>query len=183
MTCVVGLECADRVHLAGDGVATGKHEVAVWTDAKVFTLHNMVFGFSGSFRVGQTVRHAFVPPSYTGDDDGFTAHLATAFASALRACLRVAGVRMGDTSMLIGRGSRLYKMESNLQVNRVYDGFAAIGCGDELATGALYATQGLVESPKKRLRLALEAAERYNLNVRRPFTFVTTRAPRKRKQA
>lgn len=43
----------------------------------------------------------------------------------------------------------------------------AVGCGDQIARGALYGTQ--MQPPKERIRIALEAAERFSAGVRGPF--------------
>jgi hypothetical protein len=47
------------------------------------------------------------------------------------------------------------------------DGFAAVGCGDQIAHGALFASSTLKGAD--RVRLALTAAERFSAGVRGPF--------------
>ena len=49
------------------------------------------------------------------------------------------------------------------------DPFYAVGCADNIALGAMYATQGKGMNPEERVRLALQAAERYSAGVRGPF--------------
>lgn len=50
----------------------------------------------------------------------------------------------------------------------------AVGSGEDVALGALYATAGTGMKPKARLRLALEAAERFKVGVHRPFVYAST---------
>ncbi|MEO3924086.1 hypothetical protein ABGB07_09550 [Micromonosporaceae bacterium B7E4] len=44
-----------------------------------------------------------------------------------------------------------------------------MGCGSEIALGALFATARTSMSPKRRVTVALEAAERFSAGVRGPF--------------
>jgi hypothetical protein len=47
----------------------------------------------------------------------------------------------------------------------------AEGSGQQLALGSLYST-GLIKTPRKRVRMALEAASKFNMAVRGPFTII-----------
>lgn len=60
-------------------------------------------------------------------------------------------------------------MESDYQVGQAVDGYAAVGSGDSIALGALYATAGMGMKPRRRVKLALRAAERFSAGVRAPF--------------
>ena len=57
----------------------------------------------------------------------------------------------------------------DFQVGELHDPFAAVGCGMDLAHGALYALRDSDLDPESKVRLALEAAERFSAGVRRPF--------------
>jgi hypothetical protein len=70
---------------------------------------------------------------------------------------------------------QLFAVYDDYQVGRAADGFAAVGCGDEIALGALYATAGTGLKPRKRVLVALNAAERFNAGVRGPFVCLSTR--------
>ena len=54
------------------------------------------------------------------------------------------------------------------------DGYAAVGCGDRLALGALFATAGTGLKPRRRVLRALAAAERFSAGVRGPFVCLKT---------
>ncbi|GAA4716378.1 hypothetical protein [Phytohabitans rumicis] len=45
----------------------------------------------------------------------------------------------------------------------------AVGCGSDLALGALFATARTRMSPHRRVMVALQAAERFSAGVRGPF--------------
>jgi hypothetical protein len=54
------------------------------------------------------------------------------------------------------------------------DGYTAVGCGAQVAHGVLYATPSM--PPRRRLQLALEAAQRHSAGVRGPFRYIKTRS-------
>jgi len=72
-------------------------------------------------------------------------------------------------TFLVGVHGRLFTVEEDYPVVASTDGYAAVGCGSELALGALYATAGISLSPERRVMLALQAAERFSAGVRGPF--------------
>ena len=94
---------------------------------------------------------------------------------ALRQCLKDGGwARKQDEreeggTFLVGVRGRLYTIYDDYQVAQAADGFAAVGCGDQIALGALYATAGTGLKPKARITVALRAAERFSAGVRGPF--------------
>lgn len=67
------------------------------------------------------------------------------------------------------RGS-LFCIDSDLQVAEHRLPYAAAGCGEQIALGALHATSNSGLKPKKRIEAALKAAEQFSAGVRGPFT-------------
>jgi hypothetical protein len=61
----------------------------------------------------------------------------------------------------------LFNIDVDFQVGEALDGFEAVGCGGDIAKGALFAT--LSYPPRERILLALQASERFNSGVRGPF--------------
>jgi hypothetical protein len=47
----------------------------------------------------------------------------------------------------------------------------AEGAGQDLALGSLFST-ATIKTPRKRVRMALEAAAKFNMTVRPPFTII-----------
>lgn len=175
MTAVVGLVHDGAVHLGGDSAGVGGYSLTVRADSKVFTNGPYVMGFTTSFRMGQLLRYALKAPKPDGDLEAF---MATTFIDAVRDCLRTGGwlkkenEREEGGNFLVGVGGQLFEIQSDYQICVAADGYAAVGCGYELALGALYATGRTRMAPEKRLQIALEAAERFSAGVRGPFAFV-----------
>lgn len=177
MTAIAGLVHDGRVYLGADSAGVGDHySLHVRADAKVFANGPYVMGFTSSFRMGQLLRWALKVPEPDPDLDRF---MATTFIDAVRDCLREGGwlskeserERGGD--FLVGIAGRLFAVQGDFQVAETADGYAAVGSGYHLSLGALYATRTSRMQPEHRLRVALEAAERFNAGVRGPFAYVS----------
>ena len=173
MTAIVGLVDRGNVYVGGDSAGVAGWSLTVRADSKVFTNGPYVMGFTSSFRMGQLLRWSLKAPRPKGDLEKF---MATTFVDAVRETLKTGGWLKQDSNrdeggtFLVGVAGRLFMVADDFQVGEAVDGYAAAGCGHELALGALHATTSLGLQPKKRVRLALKAAERYSAGVRGPFT-------------
>lgn len=183
MTCIVGLVHDGDVYIAGDSAGVSGYDLRVRADEKVFQNGHYAFGFTSSFRMGQLIRYAFTPPAVPNEDADLRAFMTTTFVDALRECLKKGGYAKRENEVeaagvfLVGVHGRLFVIESDYQVGENVDGFAAVGCGDQVALGSLYTTRtaAYLHEPEYRVRAALEAAERFSAGVRGPF--VVTRIP------
>lgn len=175
MTAIVGLVHGGRVYIGGDSAGVSGYAIAIRSDPKAFRNGPYVLGFTDSFRMGQLLHHAFDPPQPSEDLDRF---MTTTWIDAVRDCLKAGGFAKRDSehesggAFLVGVAGRLFEIAADYQVGEMADGYAAVGCGFELALGAMYATVG--QPPKRRIRTALAAAERFCAGVRGPFTIVAT---------
>ena len=180
MTAIVGLVESGVVYIGGDSAGVSGMSLTVRADAKVFRKKRYVFGFTTSFRMGQLIRYSMTIPKPVGDLDAF---MATIFIDALRECLKSGGWAAKDNereeggTFLVGVNGRLFAVYDDYQVAKAADGFAAVGCGDQIALGALYATADAGLSPRRRVMSALAAAERFSAGVRGPFVCIKSRSP------
>jgi ATP-dependent protease HslVU (ClpYQ) peptidase subunit len=172
MTAIVGLAHRGRVLIGGDSAGVSGLDLTVRADTKVFHNGPYLFGFTTSFRMGQLMHHALKPPPPKQRLERF---MTTRFVDAVRSCLKDGGWARKENdreeggTFLVGVQGQLFVVYSDYQVGQAADGYAAIGSGDQIAHGALYATAGTDLSPRRRVLLALAAAERFNAGVRAPF--------------
>lgn len=177
MTCIVGLENNGTVWMGGDSAGTaGNMHQRVRRDKKVFVRGEFIFGFCGSFRMGQLLQHNLVLPSpQEGNDD--VSYMVNEFVSSVRTCLEEENKSLSEDEkltpyFLVGYRGKLYNIQSDYQVGQAEDGFDAVGSGADIAMGAMYASRG-GKNCKKRLLQALEASSRNNAAVRPPFTIMS----------
>lgn len=180
MTCIVGIEHNGKVLIGGDSAGVAGYSLTVRADEKVFESGEFVFGFTSSFRMGQLLRYKLSPPPFPENPD-LDSFMATAFVDAIRQVMRDGGymevhdgAQRGGT-FLVGIRGRLYTISSDFQIGRTLAGYNAVGCGDDLAMGALYATR-TSKSARNRAQTALEAAAEFSAGVVGPFNFVETKA-------
>ena len=173
MTAVAGVVHEGRVYIGADSGGVSGWDLVIRRDPKVFTSGPFVTGFTSSFRMGQLLQYALVPPQHPEDLDPF-AYMATLFVDAIRTCLKAGGLAKTENSVesggtfLVGYRARLFEIADDFQVGEAADGYAAIGSGAPVLHGSLFATPD--EPPTERLLRALSAAEHHNIGVRGPFT-------------
>jgi ATP-dependent protease HslVU (ClpYQ) peptidase subunit len=172
MTCIVGLVEDGKVYIGGDSAGVGGYSLTVRKDRKVFRNGEFIIGGTSSFRMIQLLRYSLTPPTIE-DDEGIERYMATKFIDAVRECLKNGGFAQKTSDQesggffLVGVRGRLFQIASDYQVGEPLDGYDAVGCGDDIALGSLYATPDM--QSVKRIEMALKAAERHNAGVRAPF--------------
>lgn len=180
MTCIVGLEHKGKVYMGGDSAGVAGYSISIRTDEKVFTNGPFIMGFTGSFRIGQLLRYSFRPPRHLASKSDMS-YLVTDFVDAVRKCYKSKGTmrKNGEVEsfqgpFLLGYRGLLYYVGSDFQIGKVADGFDCVGCGAELASGAMYATSMLSSMPPvNRIELALQASAHFNAGVRGPFKVIS----------
>lgn len=78
------------------------------------------------------------------------------------------GLEKGDTAFLVAFRGNLYYVSPDFAMDEWVDGYAAIGSGSAYALGSLYSTKNMCDS-ETRLKLALEAAGKFDEGVSPPF--------------
>jgi len=100
------------------------------------------------------------------------------FVEALAKCFTEAGwnntAEDSDITILIGYRGHLFRMAKDFSITEAAQGFDAEGSGRPVAIGSLYATTTLKPrmKSKEHLKIALEAADKHSVDVRKPFKFV-----------
>lgn len=185
MTCIVAIRDATGVTMGADSAGSDGYRMIERTDSKVFTVGEFLIGFTTSFRMGQVLRYDWHPPSR---QEGLSTdtYLVRDVIRSIRDALKSAGFaqtnageEQGGEFLLAYRGD-LYFIGSDYQVGQHACGFASVGCGREVAMGAMQILQGspFADLPThEKVRRALAAAETLSAGVRGPFTVLRQDAP------
>src|SRR6476620_1211964 len=143
MTCIVGVVDRDgTVTLGGDSAGIAGTHLEIRQDAKVFRNGEFILGICGSFRMGQLLRYSFTPPPIPAGCDLF-AYMVTTFVDSVRECFKAGGYARKEHdqewagSFLVGVRGRLFCLEADYQVGEQVRPYHAIGCGADVARGAL----------------------------------------------
>ena len=178
MTCIAAIKHKGKVYIGGDSAGVGGLGLTLRADEKVFRNGLFIFGFTSSFRMGQLLRYKFSPPRQKLKQSDVE-YMSTDFVDAVRKCLKDGGYAKvkenAETGgiFIVGYKGNIYTIEADYQVAIPLQDYAACGCGDDLAIGALYALKESKLSAKRKLIVALSAAESGSAGVRSPFKIVS----------
>lgn len=185
MTAIVALKdgSAGRVIMGGDSFS-GTYEYALEVATpKVFSRGvydeegvlrcSALLGVSGDHRGMVLLRNMNLPPwpeELAGNAD---VYVGLHFVNAMRQAFQEGGYALKesereshDLNLLVGIAGRLFSVWQTFDVVESKE-YMAVGCGMDLALGALYATRSM--KPEDRVRRALEAAAEHHPMVRGPF--------------
>jgi ATP-dependent protease HslVU (ClpYQ) peptidase subunit len=107
--------------------------------------------------------------------------MVTTFIESIKDCFDEGGYSQkykdGDDkggTFLVGYKGELYMVESDYQVAMNHDKFISIGCGEDLAEGAMFALACSPDnlSGSDRIKIALSAAAHFSGGVAEPFNLV-----------
>lgn len=181
MTCIIGLKHKGNIYMGGDSAGVAGYRKEIRADEKVFVNGKFIFGFTSSFRMGQLLRYALVPPEKSPDMDVYK-FMVTDFVNAVRNCLKDGGYATKKDeaevagTFLVGYEGHLFKIDSDYQVGESREDFAAAGCGEEFALGAMAALE--TKDPVNKIFKALTIVESYCTGVAGPFTVVESKDSR-----
>ena len=116
----------------------GKVVLSEKTDEKIFRNGDFLFGFTGSFRMGQILRYSLDPPEQKQNEDDYK-YLCTSFIDAVMECLQEKKFAKDDNGelsggqFLIGYKGSIYDVQADFQVAKSVEPFNACGCGERYA--------------------------------------------------
>jgi hypothetical protein len=192
MTCIVGLVENGIVYMGGDSAACDDSSLNIIRGSKVFKKGEFLFGISGNPRMSDILRYNFEIPYKLDDDQDILEYMHRYFIPDLKGCLSENGVLIkqdeivsSDSWVMIGYQGRLFILQSYFHLSESLLNYNALGSGMDAALGCLYGVENLMNramgsawilkaTPEEKLKLALRASEKFNCNVKGPFTILST---------
>ena len=187
MTCIVALSAGNRVFLGGDSAASDEKSglILQTTDPKVFKVGQFGVGFVDSFRMGQILQYNWTPPIYkpTAGYKNLDKFMRTKFVESVKEAYQEHGYGRFGTSagedgdeggiiiIAVQNTGRIFIMDVDYHVAEVDVEYLAEGSGQQVALGSLFSTS-TIKTPRKRVRMALEASSKFIMSVRGPFTII-----------
>jgi ATP-dependent protease HslVU (ClpYQ) peptidase subunit len=186
MTCIVALAVGNKVYLGGDSAASDEKTGLIInrTDPKVFKVGQYGIAFCDSFRMGQILQYNWTPPLYkpTASFKNLDKFMRTKFVESVKAAFQEHGYgRFGSNTeegdeggvfiISVAGTGRIFTMDYDFHIAEADVDYMAEGSGQQLALGSLHSTS-LIKTPRKRVRMALEAASKFMMSVRAPFTII-----------
>lgn len=184
MTAIVAVAHGGKVIMGCDSAGTRDWDLRVRAagDCKIIKFSMMqgavLVGVSGIARWLSLLKDKFEIPAMTFDPRKATDRESRAYVAAVVDAMHalakehdlIGDDKAIDAGMLIGFGGMVWIVDSQFGLIEHAPGYAAIGCGDQVALGALYVTATQSEyTPHRMVTEALEAAEAFSAGVRGPF--------------
>jgi ATP-dependent protease HslVU (ClpYQ) peptidase subunit len=178
MTCIAALEHKGSVYIGGDSAYSDDNMIASTAiNEKVFILDNVIIGVCGSMRTMQVMHYGLKVPVRKEEQTDMS-YLTIDFVDSLRKLLKDKATissdencdSLPDTGFLLGYNKKLFEVDTDMQVVRPIDGYAAMGSGAQVALGSFFTTKNNVDmTPEEKITLALEAATHHTCHVRPKF--------------
>ena len=163
--------------MGGDSACVAGLSITVRKDPKVFVKGEFVYGMCGSYRMGNLLRYTFKEPDHDPRVEVDT-YMYNDWINGVRECFEKGGFMRkyygeehGGT-FLVGYKQRLFCVDSDFQIGETALAYDAVGCGDDLAKGAMHSLMDVKLAPEKKVQKALEAAVEHSGGVRPPFTII-----------
>jgi len=177
MTCIVAIidKESKTIYMGGDSAGVGGCGLTIRKDPKVFKNKGFIFGFTSSFRMGQILAHGWAPPDKMPEVDIYE-YMVTTFVDSVRNRFKSCGFNQtkdgveSGGNFLVGVDGRVFEIGKDYQVGESEANYAACGCGEDIANGALAVLTAVANmGGREAAKQALEAAERHSAGVRGPF--------------
>lgn len=161
MTCIVGLAAKGEAYIGADsaGVDTNtKYTSVLKGNTKIFRRKGYVISGAGNLRQFSVLKGAFDPPK-PPDKGDLLDFLNTEFVKQLReTLLQHTKANEYDGTVIFGVQGRVFLMGSDFFIYEPGCGYVAAGSGRLQALGVFHATKKMATVPRRRVKLALEAA-------------------------
>lgn len=191
MTAIVAVVDRDGNAIIGGDSAVSLDEnthLEIQAESKVWRVGDYLMGASGWARGCNIARYVFTPPKPRARSaEALDRFMCTTFVDAYRDAMLRGGHTFKEeqsresieTELLVVVRGTIYTIYQDFDMERPRSAYAAIGCGTRPALGALFATEHM-GATRKRVELALRAAEAYDAAVRRPWAFIEMPAATKK---
>jgi len=184
MTCIVGLVHNGVTYIGADSLGSNSYMKTVRKDKKVFKLKdtpNAIVGFTSSYRMGQLLMYAtgLIDPRDEPNIDH--EYIVTRFIPNVIKLFEDGGFSRNHSGekeggvFLLGYKDKLFKIDSDYQVEEAFDNYNACGSGETYALGSLMVTENTNLNPYERIRLALQAGTKFAVGVEPPFYIINTK--------
>lgn len=180
MTVIAGLVAPDKsIIMGGDSAGVAGLDMALVAEPKVFTNGDFLIGFTSSFRMGDLLRYADLPTYHQEEEASSHRFMVVKFVPAIRTLLKDGGYMSVDKhreeggTFLVGFSGSLFGIWDDLQAASSSYGMLAIGCGGQVALGAMIAMKASgMALDESLVEVALKASETASAGVRSPFSII-----------
>lgn len=170
MTCIVaavrnGIGVIGSDSLGSNSMSQNEFKHGKITSNMIPTLKGgkpIIFGYCGSFRLGDLLRYQFTPPVFDGDAHRW---MVVSFIPALKGTLDAHhyDVKTNHMNFLTILDNRVFEVQDDYSVIESANGYASVGSGEFTAVGAMHVLQH--KSALEMVRAGLKASAYHSVGV------------------
>lgn len=171
MTCVVAIRDKNKTYIGGDSMGVGGYHGSYRDDKKVFISHGIAYGFTGSYRMGQILKHHTNKiVSKLKETDPF-AFVVECLIPHYREILQEHGYTKIDNNkeeggvFILGFNGHIFAVYSDFQVSQPSNDYYSVGSGESYAFGALKIMETSKNTPRDKIKKAINAASYFSATV------------------
>lgn len=171
MTCIIGMVQDGKVYMGGDSQVSRSGNFYITQREKVFRVGEFIIGSAGSIRMSNIMQYHFSPTPI--EIENIDRYMVINFVEQIRGIFKDLGFSTIENNVescgefLVGVRGKLYRIDSDFQVDREVFDIMAVGSGENHAMGAMLALSDLL--PEQRIRRSLEIVSQLNCTVCAPF--------------
>lgn len=176
MTCVVAYKEDDCVYMGFDSIGMDNDcNYMIRKDPKVFINDEILYGFVGSFRMGQILMYSFKRPDHASYLNNFKEYIYGPFIDELIKCFKNKEIIKDDNgeiscgNFMFAFKGILYEVQDDFQIAEHDLHYNSLGIASHYALGALKILEGKKINVVKRLTTALETSAFFSAAVRKPY--------------
>lgn len=173
MSVILGASDGEKVIIGADsGGILASFDYEIRKDSKVFIKNDdLLFGFAGSFRVGQLVKNSI---KFEKKPDNMSDHkyLCTMVANEINSYLP----DLEETNFIIGYRGNIYTLQTDFQVSSNTRNFDSIGAASPFALSSYYLLNEYTDLDiEQKVQKSLEISTKFNLGALPPFKYVSSK--------
>jgi len=176
MTCIAAyVDKEKNIWMGGDSIAYGNYKYNLISQPKVFLTHNMIIGYTSSFRMGQILQYDFDIPKHSPELTD-NRYMVSVFIDKIierfekKKYSKISDNQASGGVFLIGYNQKLYRVDADFQVTEMLANYNSVGCGENFSNAAFWTMEKrkMRIEPRDKVYYALECASNFSL-VKEPF--------------
>jgi ATP-dependent protease HslVU (ClpYQ) peptidase subunit len=172
MSLILGAVNDKKMVIGADsGGILSSFDYEIRKDSKLFVKNDeMIFGFAGSFRVGQLVNYQVEFEKKKSNAISDHEYLCSTVVEAIRYYVP----DLDDTNFLIAYNGNIYTIQTDYQVSSIRNDFDAIGSGSPYAVSGYHFFNKYSEMEiEEKIQKSLEFTTKFNLGAQPPFEYIS----------
>lgn len=172
MSLILGAVDDEKMVMGADsGGIRSSFDYEIRNDSKLFVKNKeVIFGFAGSFRIGQIIRYQVEFDKKKDDSISDHEYICNTVVESMRYYVP----DLDDTNFLVAYNGNIYSIHTDFQVADLSSNFDSIGAGNPYAMSGYYFFDKYSNMTiEEKVQKSLEFTTKFNLGAQPPFEYIS----------